>query len=331
MSQAGDCIALTGATGFLGSHIADDLLARGYRVRAAVRPSSNLRWLEGKALEIRQVDLVDPGSVKPFLEDTQGLIHCAGVVSAPSDAAYLAGNVDTTITLLESARDTWPAAADQAVVLISSLAAHGPAAPETPALETNPCAPVTAYGRSKVAAEKVVTEGDWPFRTAILRPPGLYGPRDADFLPLFKAAKAGFSARIGTHLKALSLVDGRDAARAAVDLLLTSTAHGIFFVDDGHLGYDFHEMNTALARAAGRRVRLLTVPLGLMKLAAAVVGRHRASRSPVLNPDRLADLSGAGWVCDGSKLVGTTGFQAHFDLERGFSETLAFYKEQRWL
>ncbi len=334
MSQTGQCIALTGATGFLGSHIADVLLAEGFQVRAAVRPTSNLRWLTGKPLQTLPVDLLDPAACANFLDGTDGLIHCAGLVSGTDEHAYNTANVATTRTLLAAAATSWQNAdqPDQKTfLLVSSLAAHGPAGPEQPALETDPCRPVTAYGRSKAAAEALLSDGVWPFRTVIIRPPGLYGPRDADFLPLFKAAQTGFSARIGTHLQALSLVDGRDAAQAAVSLLTTPQAEGVFFVDDGKIGYDFHEMAAALSQAAGRKVRLLTIPLSLMKLTATLVGKKRAARSPVLNVDRLHDLVASGWVCNGHKLTATTGFQAAYDLTRGFTETMAFYQEHHWL
>ena len=104
--------------------------------------------------------------------------------------------MDTTAALLEAAANGWADRPETAAfVLISSLAAHGPAGLDQPAVETDPCRPITAYGRSKLAAEKLVWSRDWPFRTAILRPPALYGPRDREFLPLFKLALRGWTGR----------------------------------------------------------------------------------------------------------------------------------------
>jgi nucleoside-diphosphate-sugar epimerase len=329
-STAGRTVALTGATGFLGSHIADRLLAAGHRVRASIRPTSSLRWLEGKPLETVTTDLLDADSCPAFLGGCDAVIHCAGVVSAGTEDDYRRGNVDTTGVLLEAARREWdgPAARRPAFVLISSLAAFGPAGLDRPATEDQPCRPITAYGRSKLAAEKLLLEADWPFRTAVLRPPGLYGPRDRDFLPLFQAARRGVPARIGTRLQGLSLVDGRDAAAGAVALLQADKARGVYFVDDGHGGYAWPEIAAALGAAWGRRVRTLTVPLGLLQLLARLIGARRAARSPLLNPDRIADLDTPGWVCDGSRLVADTGFTAGFDLTRGFADTVAHLTEQ---
>ena len=328
----GPRIALTGATGFLGSHIADLLLARGYRVRASVRATSNLRWLIDKPVETMVVDLTEPADCTRFLAGTSGLVHCAGVVTAPAKEIYHTANVTSTATLLEAAQNTWTGGEDAAAfVLISSLAAHGPAGLDRPARETDACRPITDYGRSKLAAEELLTAGEWAFRTAVLRPPSLYGPRDAEFLPLVRMAVRGWTGRIGSRLTGFSLVDGRDAAAAAVALLETESATGPFFVDDGRTGYDWPALAEVLGHMAGRRIRTLSVPLRMVKFLSWLAGSNRAARSAVLNRDRIRDLDAEGWVCDGSRLVAATGFRARWDAAQGFAETLAFYREEGWL
>jgi nucleoside-diphosphate-sugar epimerase len=329
-NPSGPRIALTGATGFLGSHIADVLLARGFQVRASVRVTSNLRWLEGKPVETVVVDLTDPEDCARFLAGTDGLIHCAGVVSAPARKIYYTANVTSTETLLAAAAGAW-AGGEEAFILISSLAAHGPAGLDQPALETDACHPITDYGRSKLAAEKLVNMGEWAFRTAVLRPPSLYGPRDAEFLPLIRMAVRGWTGRLGSRMTGLSLVDGRDAAASAVALLETGSARGPFFVDDGRTGYDWTAMAEALGQMAGRRIRTLWVPLGLLKSISRLAGSSRAARSAILNRDRIRDLDTVGWVCDGGRLNTETTFRAKRDAARGFTETLDFYREEGWL
>lgn len=328
----GGVIALTGATGFLGSHIADILLDRGYRVRASIRATSSLRWLEGKPVETVPVDLTDPAGCREFLDQTVGLIHCAGVVSAPTEEIYRNANVTSTACLLEAAASAWADPEETAAfVLISSLAAHGPASLDQPAVETDPCKPITAYGRSKLAAEQLLDDRPLGFRTAILRPPSLYGPRDAEFLPLIQMARRGWTGRIGRRLNGLSLVHGRDAAEAAVALLETRSATGPFFVDDGRTGYDWAALAEALGQMAGRKIRTVPVPVGLLKLGALLAGRNRANRSPVLNRDRIRDLEVEGWVCNGRRLVETTRFEARWDAASGFTDTLDFYLKENWL
>ncbi|PJA77009.1 hypothetical protein CO151_00725 [bacterium CG_4_9_14_3_um_filter_65_15] len=327
----GPVIALTGATGFLGSHIADELLDSGFRVRASIRPTSDLRWIADKDIESFPLDLSDAAACTDFVRGVRAVIHCAGRVTAPDDESYLRANVETTRCLLAACRREWHPQGGGSFLLISSLAAHGPAAPARPAREDDPCRPVTGYGRSKVAAEKLLLEHDHPFRTVVLRPPALYGPRDRGFLPLVKAALRGWTVRFTGPMAGLSLVHGRDAARAAVSLLETPEATGVFFVDDGHRGYDNKDLTSALALACGRKVRTVTVPLGLLKFIAGLLRPLTGGGISVLRADRLKDLEVCGWACDGSRLGAATGFSAAHDAASGFADTVAFYRRERWL
>jgi dihydroflavonol-4-reductase len=326
--------ALTGATGFLGGHIADVLLARSYAVRASVRATSDTRWIDGKGIETietaltpppGQPDDADTRSLDQFLAGAETVIHCAGVVRSRDEAGYMRGNALSTLRLLEaSAR----AGTVGSFVLISSLAASGPSTPGRPRLESDPCAPITAYGRSKVAAEEYCAR-DWPFRTTVLRPPALYGPRDVAFLPLFNAAAKGLSARIG-RVQELSLVDGRDVARAAVLLATDDRATGPYFVDDG-ASHPFADLVDALARAFDRRILTLPLPVGLLRFFARLVGGAKADKLPLLAPDRLRDVDVAGWVCSGERLRTELGFADARLLDVGFAETLEFYRREHWL
>jgi len=326
--------ALTGATGFLGGHIADVLLSQGHRVRASVRATSDTRWIRDKDVETLEAVLAPPpgapddadiDSLDRLVAGADTVIHCAGAVRAPDEAGYLRSNVLSTRRLLEAARR---AGTVRVFVLVSSLAASGPSSPGRPRLESDPCAPITAYGRSKVAAEALL-DGDWPFRTAALRPPGLYGPRDRAFLPLFKAGRLGLSARIG-RVRELSLTDGRDAARAAVLLAEDERARGPYFVDDG-TPHAFADLTAALSRAFGRRILTLRLPVGLLRFTARLVGRARASTLPLLAEDRLRDVAVDGWVCSGEKIRSELGYAGARDITTGFAETLEFYRQEGWL
>jgi nucleoside-diphosphate-sugar epimerase len=315
---------VTGATGFLGSHIVDTLLARGWRVHAAVRPTSDLRWLQGKPVRTVLPGESAEGTTR-LLADARAVIHCAGVVSARNETAYFDGNVTPTRRLITAA-----AAAPQvrAFVLVSSLAAGGPSSPDRPRREDDAPAPVSAYGRSKLAGERLLTP-DLPFRWSILRPPALYGPRDAAFLPLFAWARRGWTVSLRGGLTALSLVDGRDCAAAAVALLETERARGLYQVDDGR-AYGWDDIACALREAVGRRVRAVPVPLGALRLVARLAGAA-AARAPLLRPERLAGVTVPAWTGDGDRLREATGFHAERDLGRGFRETWTFYREAGWL
>jgi nucleoside-diphosphate-sugar epimerase len=326
---SGKLAILTGASGFLGSHLAEALLADGWRVRAASRPASDRRWLADLPVEWRVSDLSDPGDCRALLLGAHTVIHCAGVVAGRSEDDYHRGNVEATACLLKGAAFTLPG--DGAFVLVSSLAAHGPAGLDRPAVESDPCRPLTAYGRSKLAAEALVVGQAWPFRTVAVRPPALCGPRDRGFLPLLRYACRGWTARFGRRMSGISLLDGRDAAAAVAAVARTPAARGVYFADDGHRGYSWDDLRAALAVAVERPVRTVTLPLAIPRLAGRLTGGWKPGRPSVLGPDRLRDLDTDGWVCDGSRLVAATGFHAVRDAAASFTDALLFYRKAGWL
>ncbi len=332
-------VAVTGASGFLGSHVCDVLLAAGVPVRAAVRATSSHRWLAGKDLALVETALDRPDSLDALLDGCRGVIHCAGVVMADA-ATYQRVNTDGTAALLAAARRHGGV---DAFVLVSSLAAGGPAGPRRPRDETMADRPVSGYGRSKLAAEALLRQ-DWPFRTVSLRPPSLYGPRDLEFLPLLRFASRGWTARPGTRLQGLSLVDGRDAATAAVALLEAASATGVYHVDDGPgpdgpsdpgrhwpWGYDWDELLAVLRGLFHRPVRRVTIPLWALAVARALAPASARASTPLLNPDRAGDLAQDGWVCTAARLRRDTGWRPRYDLASGLRDTLEFTRRRGWL
>jgi len=327
---------LTGATGFLGSHIAETLLTAGWSVRASTRPTSDLTWIANLDLEHGTVPLSparaddpttaeDREALAAWVSGARTIIHCAGVVSAPDIEGYRRGNVATTRRLLEAARE---AGGVESFVLISSLAASGPSEPGRPRLETDTPAPISAYGRAKVEAEALLNQ-NWPFRTCVLRPPALYGPRDRAFLPLFKAARWGVSARIG-NIEELSLVDGRDAANAAVSLAGNTAAHGVYFIDDGHR-YSFGDLTRAVGAVWNRSSVTIPVPQGLLEFLRRFLGFFGNSGIPLLAPDRLRDTAQRAWTCDGTRLRAELQTPQARGLHQGFAETFTWMRAEGWL
>ena len=331
--------AVTGANGFLGSHVCDVLAEHSWQVRAGHRAGSDLRWLDGGAATPVTTDLRDPASLAALMDGCEAVVHCAGALVADEDT-YRRVNVDGTRAVAQAAAR----AGVGRLVFVSSLAAGGPAGPDAPRDESHADQPISGYGRSKLAAEQVLLDGAWPFETLCLRPPALYGPRDREFLPMFRAARLGWTARFGTRLRGLSLVHGRDAAAATVALLETPSVSGFYYVDDGpgHVGpadpgrlspcgYHWSELRRVLGVIFQRRIGELLVPLAGLRLAGQMLPGHRRRSSPLFNPDRVDDLDTDGWVCDASRLRRDTGWQPQFDLANGLRDTVAFMRRQGWL
>jgi nucleoside-diphosphate-sugar epimerase len=206
-------VLLTGANGFVGSHILDKLCARGLATVALLRPASNQRFIQAHLprLEVRVGSLSDPQSLDAALQDVTHVIHCAGCIKALRKSEFYEVNQAGTRNVVEAVNRQQGRI--QRLVHLSSLAAGGPASPDKPAREDDLPHPVSEYGRSKLAGEREL-HGACKTEYVILRPPAVYGPRDEAFLPLFKAVKAHILPRFGGGRQTLSLVFAEDLAEA---------------------------------------------------------------------------------------------------------------------
>ncbi len=201
---------VTGATGFVGGHVVEALLARGVRVTALVRSPAKAAGLERRGVRLVPGDLHDHDALRRACEGQDVIQHVAGVIAAGNEAAYLRSNRDGTANLLRAAEDT----GRPRFVLMSSGAAAGPSRPGIPRTSADPPSPVTAYGRSKLAGETVVRSSPLPW--VILRPPTVYGPGDRDnLIKIFRLVRFGIAPVFGDGSQELSAIYAPDLGEAA--------------------------------------------------------------------------------------------------------------------
>jgi len=323
-------VLLTGANGFVGSHILDSLLARGIPTAVLLRPAASRRFIAAHlpALEVRAGSLGDPASLAAAMADVTHVIHCAGCTKAVDPREFYEVNQGGTRRVVEAVNRQEGRIGR--LIHISSLAAAGAALPENPARETDPPHPVSEYGRSKLAGEQEVREGSRS-GYVILRPPAVYGPRDAEFLRLFRAVRSHFSPRLGRQ--PLSFVFVRDLAEAAVGCLDHPAAAGKTF----NVAAPGTATPDELVRAVAARMQAWTVPLpiptaALWPLCCAQEALSRLTGKPnVLSRQKYAELRAPGWVCDPSLLRRETGLACDTALDAGLTLTLAWYRENGWL
>ena len=180
---------VTGATGFLGSHLVDQLLARGHEVHVLLRKNSNLRWLIGKPVQFHYGDVeADLKGLHAGLHHADYCFHVAGVIAARRPQTYYQVNTIGTDHVLNACLQH-PSL--KRIVVVTSLAARGPRQEPGPAQETDACHPITDYGKSKRDAELVALRYQDRLPITIIRPPAIYGPRDIAVLQFFKIAKWG--------------------------------------------------------------------------------------------------------------------------------------------
>ncbi len=304
----------------------DELIDAGYRVRCAVRATSDLRWLEGKPVELMEADLAE-GDLETVVADIDVTFHVAGLTRG-SAAVLERANVVTTRRLVEALLVT----GDQhRLVFCSSGAAAGPGTFERPrALEDEP-APTSDYGRSKLAAEGILREAGGGLRATIVRPLAVYGPRDQDTLPVFQMAARGLALVPGLRRRRVQLVHGRDVASALRLAAETPEAIGrTFFVGHPELPV-WPEVITALREAVGRRVLALPLPSPAVLAAGVVSGLFAGAKPGRLDLRRARDMVARAWTADVSETLRVLRWSPVYDVRFGFRHTVRWYLEEGWL
>jgi nucleoside-diphosphate-sugar epimerase len=325
-------VLLTGANGFVGSHILDSLLQRQVATAVLLRPGCDRRFIQPhlSRIQIHAGSINDPSSLNTALQDATHVIHCAGATRALRPAGFFEANQVGTRNVVEAVNRR----GDQVrrLVHISSLAAGGPAGPDRPAREDDPPSPASAYGQSKLAGETEVVRGcRVPF--VLVRPPAVYGPRDAAFLPLFKMARSHFQVRFVGGLQALSLVYVSDLAEVIVELLTHPAAAGQTYY--AAAPQSLTPCQIELAISACLKVRTLTLPWPVpclwpfclaLDLYARLTGKPQ-----LLALHKYPEFRVRGWVCDVSKLQRETGLTCPTSFQEGAAGTLEWYRAEGWL
>lgn len=324
------CFAMiTGATGFVGSHLAERLAGEGRRVRALVRATSDRRLLDSLGVEPRMGDLDDAASIRAAAEGAEVVYHLAAVTTARDEAGYHRANAEGTRTLVRALLQC--EARPRRLVYLSSYAACGPANGRPRRLEEPP-APLTAYGRSKLEGERVLTEAaDAGMEVVVIRAPAVYGPRDRALLSYFQLVRLGIApVPSGAERRRLHMIYAPDLA-----LALARAAHvapGTYPVAEP-VEHPWPALISTIARAMDRRPLRLPLPAPLVRGAAAVtesIGRLAGS-TPAFNREKATEMLADAWTCD---LDGSAVLLPPEDatpLAEGIAQTVQWYRRQRWL
>jgi nucleoside-diphosphate-sugar epimerase len=308
-------VAVTGATGFVGSHLIHRLAETGWTIRILARRMPSAALTPKAPLEIVLGDLADADALRRLAEGADTVIHLAGIVKARHRAEFARVNAAGTEAVVAALSDAAPRAR---LVHVSSLAAREPA--------------LSPYCRSKRDGEAAVERIADRQPVTILRPPAIYGPGDVEILPLFKAALRGLCPYPGRADGRVSLIHVADFAQAVVKTAEAAALPDLRYeIDDGHpAGYGWPEIAAALGETFGRKVRLVRVPRPAMLGIAGLVEAHRrlGGELTALCLDKLRELYHPDWVVHGPRLPV---WQAGVDLVAGFRETVAWYRAKQWL
>ena len=318
---------VTGATGFVGSHLTEALRRRGDEVTALARSPGKAAALAPLGVRVIAGDLHDRAALERAVEGQDLIYHVAGAVAARSEANFMAANRDGTRNVIEAAQQ----AGTHRVVFVSSMAAAGPTVKGRPLRGDELPRPVTAYGRSKLAAEQVVTASGLAW--TIVRPPMVYGPRDQEVLKVFRLARLGLAPVLGDGTQELSAVHGADLADALI-------AAGTSGATVGRAYYACHpeiftgaEMARAVGRAMGRSPAVIRVPaaIGRGVLVVTEAAARLTGRTTILTADKANEFFQPAWTGDPEPLTRDTGWRAARDLKTGLEETYRWYRTAGWL
>ena len=301
-------LAVTGATGFVGQALLGRAAAAGIAVRALARqpqaPRQGVEWIIG--------DLGNRAALNALVDGAEEVVHVAGVVNAPDPAAFEAGNVTGTLAVIEAAL----AAGVQRLVHVSSLSAREPE--------------LSAYGASKARAEKLVRASglDW----TIVRPPGIYGPRDVDYFEMFRLARWGVMPVPPREGRA-SIIHVDDLARLLLALFPggEGVSHQVFEPDDGRKnGWSHFELARAIGWAMGRRPWVLHLSRGWLNRAAKADRLVRRANAR-LTPDRVGYMSHPDWVVSPFHRPPAALWRPQISTREGLKSTAKWYRDNGWL
>lgn len=331
---------VTGATGFIGSLLCEELAKRGVEVRVIARNPAAFKSQDPLIKTVRG-DLSNPESLKTALDSIDIVFHLAGLTSAVKTDEYYRTNGEGTLNLLKAVEAKIEAGHPiKRFIYISSLAAGAPSTSLKPHTETDPSSPVSAYGKSKKMGEDHVLNFGKKFPVLVLRPPMVFGPRDKQLLMLAKVVKKGLVVEVAgsnrEKTKYYSMIYVKDMVagiiHAALDSNGASVSNPVYYLSDPTI-YSYDQILAAMMKSLGVRAFRIKIPFALARVVAwSLQGLSMLTRkSYPMNPDKLHDLRPDYWICSPDRAKRELGFQTRYGLEDGMHETIRWYVDSGWL
>jgi nucleoside-diphosphate-sugar epimerase len=312
-------ILITGASGFIGSFLVEEALNRKYEVWAGVRRSSSREYLQDSRISFIDLNYPDKEKLKRQISEHVSqygkwdyIIHNSGLTKSLNVRDFEKINYFFTRQFIEAIQES--NAIPSKFILMSSLSAY----PN----------PESAYGKSKLKAERFL-ESQTGIPYIILRPTGVYGPRDKDYLLMLKTIDAGWNITAGFKPQKLTFVYVKDLVKAVFLALENPVTNKAYFVSDGNI-YTDKTYTQIVKSALGKKLTIkIRVPLFILKIASILAEgfAHLTKKPSTLNRDKYKIMKQRDWTCDTLPLQQDLGFQSDYDLERGITECVKWYRE----
>ena len=335
---------VTGPTGFLGSHLVERLLQRGYEVRGLVHrdPEWTLDsdgWIETLPVTCFQGSLSDESVLRRAIQDVNIVYHLAGLTQAPSREVFYQTNVQGTLNVLRAIQEVAPDL--HRVLITSSLAAVGNVE-SRPATEESPLRPVSTYGESKAAMERALRHQptkDTPFWDSlpltVVRPSSTYGPRDPDSVVFHRIVQRGICPTVQTpNGSRLSLVFVHDLIEGLISAAESETTTGETYMLGSHRTYSWTEIGDAIAEALGHRSPYaVQIPRSLLYILGGIseFWEWLSGNFPEFNREKAREICRACKTCRICKAQDDFGYNPSTPLAQGMRETVEWYRRAGWL
>lgn len=320
---------ITGATGFIGSHLAERLLKLGYDVSCLVRNTSGIRWLEDLDIHLIRGDLTDKDLLVHSVKGVDYIFHIAGVTKTIQREEFYFSNSRITEMLIETVVENNPDV--RRFIYMSSLSAFGPWTDCAIPTENETPHPVSDYGKSKLLGEQAVLRYSDKVAVTILRPCAVYGPRDKEFFLIFKLVNNRLLPYWGEGR--LSLIYIEDLIESIVLASNEEKAIGkTYFISDGMV-YSNSAVIDEIASSLGVRVnrimvpRFLLLPIGFFSEIISKIMRNQS----MINSDKMKEIRHSHWVCDISRAKKDLKFTPRIGLKKGIKWTADWYRIHKWM
>lgn len=345
--MAGGRVLVTGASGFVGWHVVTALRQRGDAVRCLVRPTSQIDRLAQLGVELLVGDVRDQASLDSAVAGVDVVYHVAGLTRALSRADLMAVNREGAGHM---ARACARASQPPVLVIVSSLAAAGPALGDRPRIETDPPAPVSNYGHSKLAGERAAARWANDVPISVVRPPVILGEGDRDGFLMFRmVSRRGLHIVPAMGMARVAVIHADDLAAALILVAARGVRRparlgGDRGADPGdsqgtyYVAHEPHPTYADLGRMVGKAVGRVSIHVmnppramvGFASLAGELVG-HLRGKAGLLNVDKFREVRAGWWTCDSTRIHSTLGFVPQQTWGQRLRQTADWYHREGWL
>lgn len=333
-------VLVTGASGFIGSFVVEKGLEKGFTLWAGMRGGSSRRYLKDERINFIELDFLSKERLMEQLlafKASHGtwdyIVHAAGVTKCLDKKEFFKVNYEGTRNFVDAL--VLAGMQPRKFIYLSSLSIFGPLheqQPYTPILESDTPAPNTAYGESKVLAERYVMENA-QFPYIILRPTGVYGPRERDYYQMAVSIKNHIDFAVGYRPQVITFIYVKDLVKAIYMAMESRVENRCYFVSEPQ-GYSCRAFSDCIQHEMGiRGVLHIKAPVWVLKVACLCAGwfSHLTGKPGTLNGDKYKIMKQRNWLCDTAPIEQELGFSIDYPLKDGVKETVEWYKKEKWL